>query len=266
MSRTLQRGHARRHDDNDDDDNDDDEYLNNRQLSMDTYPDYYTEFSSASVPTRNGYRNICCYAWRRHFVSRGLLFADPEWEGDFQLTALNSRTNRIFAAVLSGAMVCCLVFLGVGYVKGNVDLASNGVDITTANQLTTLWLGVMAFLLLVSFVLHVVRYCVSSSKKALLTTLGTVSAFFAAYGFVPYSYEAEKLYLYVYQHVVVHFLNEVMGRNFSSFTDACAAANITASSGGYHGVNGAASYGTAGENSGHYNDTAFASISTQTRL
>lgn len=84
----------------------------------------------------------------------------------------------------------------------------------------------------------------------------------------------DRRYLYAYQHSVMSFLSQVMGRNFSSFNESCAVASLNATSGGFGNysflASEAASQDTfvtaAAEDAGHYNDTAFASLSTQTRL
>ena len=63
-----------------------------------------------------------------------------------------------------------------------------------------------------------------------------------------------------------------MGQNFSDFNASCHAASLNYTSGGtpYAGDTPSSfrfpASGDAGEDEGHYNDTAFASMSTQTRL
>ena len=151
----------------------------------------------------------CAAWWNTKAAKAGLLFADPGWEREYQTIALNSLTNRILVVVFEGAFILCLFLVGAGLVDIVSVSKDDGSDLLWASQTSTVWLTVMVAIFTVSAALHCIRFCVGAAHKARVTTSATLVAFLGAYFFLPYSYCAEKLYLFAYQHTVTSFVSNV---------------------------------------------------------
>ena len=251
-------------------------------ISLDSYPtsvDFeddvagHTAASLINGPTEDPHSLNLGRCWRNHFIKVGLRFEDRRWELEYLHTALNAKSSRTFALVAKCIFILAVAALTWTYADQNtVTLEANillGENVLWASGVCVLWLSLMGFCIVVSVALHCCRlWSHDPRRKVCATTSATLVALLAAAGFAPYGYAAQQLYLYMYEHTVITFVNNVSFLNYTEFDAACSAINLSSTSLGYPGPSAEFSSPTvqAGEVDGHYNDTAFSAISTQTRL
>lgn len=210
------------------------------------------------------------YTWNAHFIRHELRFKDRSWEKEYLKQALNSTTNRHFAIGAKIVVFMVVLALAMSYMVDFTNSNSTS-DIDTAKNLAAGWLCCMAVLILVAVVLHLCRYCATEQNKVVFTTSATIIAFFAGYIYLPYSFAADQVFLLLYEHCAINFMR--VKSNFSTYQEICNYVNLNQTGHGGDAVNDYYSqmekeegFIGASETDGHYNDTAFSAMSTQTRL